>query len=99
MTSRGILLQGLIALVAWGGCAAGPSRPSSPGVAGGTPPPPAPSRNPVAAIKLVRHDDQQRVDVLYDDQPFTSYRWEPRLKKPVLYPLRTALGTLITRGW
>ena len=52
-----------------------------------------------AAVTLVRVEGQQRVDVLFDGQPFTSYRWEPRLKKPVLFPLRSAAGALITRGW
>jgi hypothetical protein len=64
-----------------------------------SPPPAAPTAAAPAAIKLVRADDQQRVDVLVDGQPFTSYRWEPRLKKPVLFPLRSAAGALITRGW
>src|SRR5207237_271132 len=32
-------------------------------------------------------------------QPFTSYLWPERLAKPVLYPLRTAKGTIITRGY
>lgn len=50
-------------------------------------------------IKFVRHDDQQRIDVLVAGQPFTSYRWAPALKKPVLFPIRAADGTLITRGW
>ena len=40
-----------------------------------------------------------RVDVLVDGQPFTSYIWPDTLKKPVLYPLRTASGTMVTRGY
>jgi hypothetical protein len=61
---------------------------------------PAPAVAPaLAEVKLVRVPDQQRVDVLFDGQPFTSYRWEPRLKKPVLFPLRSAAGALVTRGW
>jgi hypothetical protein len=50
-------------------------------------------------VKIVVAEDQQRVDVLFDDQPFTSYRWEPSLKKPVLFPVRTAGGAVVTRGW
>ena len=55
-----------------------------------------------------RHDDQvsvvsnepvQRVDIAIAGQPFTSYIWPNTLKKPVLYPLRTARGTIITRGF
>jgi len=41
----------------------------------------------------------RRVDVLIDGRPFTSYIWPERLKKPVLYPVRSASGTLVTRGW
>ncbi len=41
----------------------------------------------------------RRVDVTVDGKPFTSYIWPTSLKKPVLYPLRTAKGTLVTRGF
>ncbi|HSD67124.1 MAG TPA: PmoA family protein [Vicinamibacteria bacterium] len=41
----------------------------------------------------------RRVDVTVDGQPFTSYVWPDRLAKPVLYPIRTARGTLVTRGF
>lgn len=42
---------------------------------------------------------QRRVDVSIDGQPFTSYIWPTKLAKPVLYPLRTAKGTIVTRGY
>ena len=32
-------------------------------------------------------------------KPFTSYVWPERLAKPVLYPIRTARGTIVTRGF
>ena len=41
----------------------------------------------------------RRVDVFVDGQPFTAYIWPDTIKKPVLYPLRTAAGTLVTRGY
>ena len=41
----------------------------------------------------------KRVDITIDGKPFTSYIWPSTLKKPVLYPLRTAKGTLVTRGF
>jgi hypothetical protein len=41
----------------------------------------------------------KRVDITVDGKPFTSYIYPDVLKKPVLYPLRTSQGTLITRGW
>ncbi|HSD28441.1 MAG TPA: DUF6807 family protein, partial [Vicinamibacteria bacterium] len=42
---------------------------------------------------------ERRVDVTVDAQPFTSYVWPERLAKPVLYPIRTARGTFVTRGF
>ena len=52
-----------------------------------------------AAVKLVPHEDRQRVEVLVDGKPFTEYRYTKDVKKPVLFPLRTADGAIITRGW
>ena len=45
------------------------------------------------------NESARRVDVTIDGKPFTSYIWPPTLKKPVLYPLRTATGTIVTRGF
>src|SRR5688500_17669895 len=56
------------------------------------PPPP-----PQVDLKVSYKD--QRVEVLVDGQPFTAYEWRPSLKKPVLYPIRSASGAFITRGW
>jgi hypothetical protein len=52
-----------------------------------------------AGVTLVVDEAQRRVDVRVDGQPFTSYVWPERLKKPVLYPLRAATGTVVTRGF
>ena len=52
-----------------------------------------------AKVDLQSHPAERRVDVLVDGQPFTSYVWPERLAKPVLYPIRTAKGTLVTRGF
>jgi hypothetical protein len=41
----------------------------------------------------------KRVDITVDGKPFTSYIYPDDLMKPVLYPLRTAQGNFITRGW
>ena len=48
-------------------------------------------------IKLVRDDDQKKVDVYIEDNLFTSYMYPNTIKKPVLYPLITPKGTKITR--
>jgi hypothetical protein len=50
-------------------------------------------------VSLVVNEQARRVDVSIDGKPFTSYIWPTTLKKPVLYPLRTARGTVITRGY
>jgi len=50
-------------------------------------------------VRVVVNGSARRVDVLVDGQPFTSYIWPDTIKKPVLYPLRTAMGTPITRGY
>ena len=49
-------------------------------------------------VEIVRHDADQRIDVIIDGQPFTSYLWPSTLKKPVLFPIRSAKGTIVTRG-
>lgn len=50
-------------------------------------------------VRVVKNEASQRVDITIDGQPFTSYLWSDKLKVPVLYPLRTDKGTLITRGF
>jgi Methane oxygenase PmoA len=52
-------------------------------------------------IKVIANETTKTVDVLFDNQLFTSFfnPGEDILKKPVLYPIRTAKGTVITRGW
>jgi hypothetical protein len=52
-----------------------------------------------AGVQLVVNEAARRVDVLIDGRPFTSYIWPDSVKKPALYPLRTAKGTLVTRGY
>jgi hypothetical protein len=50
-------------------------------------------------IRIVPNETERRVDVVIDGQPFTAYIWPEKLAKPVLYPLRTARGTVVTRGF
>ena len=50
-------------------------------------------------VRVVKNEAARRVDVSVDGQPFTSYVWPEKLKVPVLYPLRTAQGTIVTRGF
>ncbi len=50
-------------------------------------------------IRIVPNEAERRVDVIIDGQPFTSYICPEKLAKPVLFPLRTAKGTVVTRGF
>lgn len=48
---------------------------------------------------IVENKAAQRIDVLVDGKPFTSYIYPDEIMKPSLYPIRTADGGFITRGW
>jgi len=50
-------------------------------------------------VQLTVNESAKRVDVAIDGKPFTAYIWPDTVKKPVLYPIRDAHGTLVTRGW
>jgi Methane oxygenase PmoA len=52
-------------------------------------------------IKVEANEVSKTIDISFDNQIFTSFfnPGEDILKKPVLYPIRTAKGTIITRGW
>ena len=52
-----------------------------------------------ARIELRPNEKEQRVDVLVDGQPFTAYIWPQRLAKPVLFPIRSAAGSVVTRSF
>lgn len=50
-------------------------------------------------VELREVPGARRVDVTVGGRPFTAYIWPERLAKPVLYPIRSASGTLVTRGF
>lgn len=50
-------------------------------------------------VQVVKHEADRRVDILVGGKPFTSYIWPTTLKKPVLYPITTASGVVVTRGY
>jgi methane monooxygenase PmoA-like len=52
-----------------------------------------------ARVQVTPTEAQRRVDITIDGKPFTSYIWPTTLKKPTLYPLRTAKGTVVTRSF
>src|SRR5262245_50606000 len=50
-------------------------------------------------VKITENKEKKQLDVTVDSQPFTSYVYWDDQKKPILYPLRTAKGTIVTRGF
>lgn len=52
-----------------------------------------------SAVKFVVDEENSKVDVLYDGKLFTSYIYPGDLEKPALYPLLTAKGTTVVRGF
>ena len=52
-------------------------------------------------VILTPNETEKKIEVSIDGKPFTNYFYPGPdvLKKAVLYPLLTAQGTEITRGW
>jgi hypothetical protein len=50
-------------------------------------------------ITFVNQEAEKRVDVLVDGKLFTSYCWPDNVMKPILFPIQTSAGTIITRGY
>lgn len=50
-------------------------------------------------VRLVPRNSEKRIDVEVGGRLFTSYRWDADLKKPILFPIFTSKGTVITRGF
>ena len=52
---------------------------------------------PEERVNLVR--DGNHVDVFIGGRPFTAYFFDPVVAKPYFFPLRSAAGTVVTRGF
>lgn len=52
-----------------------------------------------ATVTFKKSDQQKKVDVLVDGKSFTTFMYTDTLEKPVLYPIMSAGGTTITRGF
>lgn len=52
---------------------------------------------PDGRVAFVEHED--RIDVLIDGSPVTSYRFSCEGLKPCLWPVRTRDGVIVTRGY
>jgi hypothetical protein len=50
-------------------------------------------------VKFVKKKNEKKIDVLIGGQLFTSFLYPDTLEKPVLYPVHTATGTMVTRGF
>jgi len=50
-------------------------------------------------VTFTDKSDQKGIDILMDGKLFTSYIWPDNVMKPVLYPVITASGTEVTRGF
>jgi hypothetical protein len=58
---------------------------------------PSPFRQTAQPVQLTRIGS--RVDVQVGGRPFTAYYFDPAVAKPYFFPLRSALGTVVTRGF
>lgn len=52
---------------------------------------------PQEGVELIR--DGNHVDVVIEGRPFTTYYFDPAVAKPYFFPLRSAAGTIVTRGF
>src|SRR5688500_10103560 len=59
----------------------------------------AAAQNGSSGVSVTDLRDQRRVDVTIDGKPFTSYLYPASLQKPVLFPIQSARGAVITRGY
>jgi len=57
------------------------------------------SMRPTDGVSVMSRPADHRVDISIDGQPFTSYIYPQSLEKPVLYPIRSAAGLVVTRGY
>jgi hypothetical protein len=51
------------------------------------------------AISIVKSPRENKVDIFIGGKLFTSFLYPDTLEKPVLFPLRTANGAIVTRGF
>ena len=52
-----------------------------------------------SSVTLVRNDGEKKVAVLVDGKLFTAYLYPETIAKPVLYPIKSARGNDLTRGF
>lgn len=50
-------------------------------------------------VSFVENESENKIEVLVDGMPFTTFRWPDNICKPVFYPVFASSGTEITRGF
>jgi hypothetical protein len=50
-------------------------------------------------VTFVDKSAEKKIDILIGDKLFTSFCWPDNVFKPVLYPVYTSAGTVVTRGF
>lgn len=50
-------------------------------------------------VTLVDRSSEKKIDINVDGRLFTSFCWPENVYKPVLYPVCTSAGTVVTRGF
>jgi Methane oxygenase PmoA len=50
-------------------------------------------------VNLVRIDEKHKVDVFINGRLFTSYQYPENIEKPILFPVNSPDGSVITRGY
>jgi len=50
-------------------------------------------------VTLARNDAERKVEVLVNGELFTAYIYPESVSKPILYPIKSAGGNLLTRGF
>ena len=50
-------------------------------------------------VTLIDRSDEKKIDIMIGDKFFTSFFWPENVYKPVLYPVHTSAGTVVTRGF
>ncbi|TDN36857.1 hypothetical protein E4631_09940 [Hymenobacter sp. UV11] len=54
---------------------------------------------PAEPVRVTKDAKAKKIDVFIGNKLFTSFLYPDSLEKPVLYPLRAANGTVVTRGF
>jgi hypothetical protein len=50
-------------------------------------------------VRIIKSPTENKITVLINNNPFTTFLYPDSLEKPVLYPVHAANGTIVTRGF